>query len=257
MAISRVDTTSVANQSVLTHTAPTPVGVAAGDLLIVATSASLATLPVWTASSYTGWTIAEDLSESSMLTRILYRIADGTSADNPPAVATNASAHRVSQAGAYRGVDTASPFIAEAGTVHVSTTAATAHAAPAISNTDAAAWAVFLGAARQVATPLTWTPPTGLVEQEDQDTALATTNNTAATWADSNGATLATGSITYTGTTSATTAQANVWAAFLKPAATGGGTNLDKLRLGASVVGLRVGSATPSAVYLGATKVWP
>lgn len=39
-------------------------------------------------------------------------------------------------------------------------------------------------------------------------------------------------------------------------APTGGG-NLDALRLGASVVGLRVGAVTPSAAYLGSVKVWP
>lgn len=36
-----------------------------------------------------------------------------------------------------------------------------------------------------------------------------------------------------------------------------GSTSLDKLRLGSGTVGLRVGSATPTAAYLGATQVWP
>lgn len=34
-------------------------------------------------------------------------------------------------------------------------------------------------------------------------------------------------------------------------------TNLNKLRLGANTVGLRVGTATPSKAYLGSTQVWP
>lgn len=37
----------------------------------------------------------------------------------------------------------------------------------------------------------------------------------------------------------------------------GAPTTLDLLRLGANVVDLRVGTATPSAVYIGTTQVWP
>lgn len=34
-------------------------------------------------------------------------------------------------------------------------------------------------------------------------------------------------------------------------------TNLDKLKLGTNLVGLRVGTNTPSKIYLGSTQVWP
>lgn len=88
-----------------------------------------------------------------------------------------------------------------------------------VQSLQGAAWAVYFGAARQVATPLTWTPPTGFTERQDADSGLSSTAKLAATLADSN-AVVTTGTYTYTGTTSGASPQATAWAAFLRAAST-------------------------------------
>jgi hypothetical protein len=222
VAISLVGTTSKPETTSVASTTPTPVtGVAAGDLLIVMVGLSRS-LSAFGEASYTGWTIISDLATAAMVTRVVYRIADGTATDNPPTFTNSGTtAQANSVCAAYRGVDTTTPFIDQNSQVHPGT-ASTTHDAPAITNTDANAWAAFGGLARQSTTDLSWTPPTGLTELQDTTSGTASTNNCYATWDDSEGP-VATGTVTYSGTTASSTAQAVVWAGFLNPG--GGGTN--------------------------------
>jgi hypothetical protein len=221
VAISYVNSTIKCEINTVAGTAQAgtaPAGVAAGDWLIICASASVGTLPVWSSTTFTGWTTQLSLSETAMITLFLWRIADGSGTDTPPTISTNAAAHRVTVVGCYRGVDNASPLIASNGQVAAATQ--TVQATPSITNTDAAAWAVYIGTARQVVSPLTWSATAGnlvTAERQDADTGLtASTNNTAGTLYDSNGV-VATGAATLSATTSATTPQSTVWGAFLKP----------------------------------------
>jgi hypothetical protein len=226
VAISRVatsGTTPGAGTAVATITATTPTGATTGDLLIVAATNSSGTLRTWSAGSYTGWTIAEDMTETNQICRVIYRILDGTGADAPPAMATSSTGQMVAVAGAYRGVDPVTPFIAESGQIEPAT--ATSHSAPALTNTDVNAWGVLVGSSSRNVTPMTWTPGAGLTELQDLDSGLAGTTNATMTWCDTNGVVGSTGAITYSATTSgAAVGQAEMWAAFLTPAAAGGTT---------------------------------
>lgn len=54
------------------------------------------------------------------------------------------------------------------------------------------------------------------------------------------------------------TATANTWVIGVEvPAGSAGPVNLDKVRVGSTVAGIRVGSITPSGLYVGSNKVWP
>jgi hypothetical protein len=210
-----VDSQMATAQSVTGVAPPALTGVAVGDLLIVSASASLGTTPVWAAASYTGWSIIEDVSTTAMIERILTRVADGTSLDTPPAVDTSATAHHIRTASAYRS---ASGISVESS--QLSAASQTAQPAPTQVNPDANALAIYIGHARQVATPLTWTPGAGLTTRVTGETGLATTNNSAVIVADTAGP-VAAGNVDLTATTSAATARAFAWAAVLSP---GGGT---------------------------------
>jgi len=118
---------------------------------------------------------------------------------------------------AYRGVDNASPILVEDGTSQTGANQSV-HSAPAINNTDAAAWGVYGLNFRSVATPATITSGTGLTERLDDEVGAGNTSNLCAGVADSNGA-VATGSVTWSGTSSGTTSIAVMWAAFLRPSA--------------------------------------
>lgn len=224
MAISLVGSNGAVQPATGTSITPATVaGVAAGDLLICS-AAQPRTLSAFTNASYTNWTTLVNVQNSgaTLFVQIIYRIADGTASDNPPAMAYGSNtAGSASVSGAYRGVDNVSPFIAQNN--QFNGTAGTAIAAPAITNTDAAAWSVFIGTFRGTATPISWTPPTGMTERQDKDAAVATSNNDAMELADSNGV-VATGAATYTGTASASAAIGGgfAWAGFLKPATAAG-----------------------------------
>ena len=218
MAISYVDSTVAKAQAVTTLQATSPTGTATDDLVVLAHHGSnqSSNTASWSATSYTGWTIAEDIVEASMVTRILFRVLDGSGNDAFPTVDSPLAVHRLVTAATYRGVNPTAPFIAESGIAHTAAASATT-ATPSANNTDAAAWAVVAAGARQVATTLNFTPPAGLTERQDDQLALGTTNNAAAGWFDSAGV-IATGTTTYT-ITHQSTAQATVWQGILNPAA--------------------------------------
>jgi hypothetical protein len=243
MAISRVDTVTTTTSSTATTITPTAAtGVASGDLLIVVCTASRAAA-VFSAASYTGWTILHDQNSDSYNTRVLTRIADGSAADAPPQMDyTGATAAAIAIAAAYRGVDTTTPFIAESLVNY--TTAGTLVNGPSLTNTDAAAWGVFWAGARSTiptAPPVSWTPGSGLLELEDSDTGLTNANDCPNTWCDSNG-TVATGSVTYSATLSESEARSRAWSGLLKPAVVGGGT--DYTASPADTVGLTDSAST-------------
>jgi hypothetical protein len=241
--VSYVSSSIVAAQSVANQTGTALTGVQPGDFLLIGTCASLATQPVWTATTFTGWTTQINTSVTSMPVLYLWRIANGTSADNPPTIATNANAHRVTVAGAWRGVDNTNPFIASNG--QGETASQTSQPTPSLTNTDPAAWAIYLSFARQVATPLTWSPGAGspvTTERQDKDVALAQTNNAAGCLYDSNGPVAA-----QTGTlwanTSTATSRVYAWGAFLRPAAAAAPAYTGTAAL--SGTGSLTGSGTP------------
>lgn len=253
MAITRVGTTITttvpAGSTGITPTSPA--GVIAGDVIIVAASVSRVST-TFSTSSYPGWVVADDLTETAMVTRVMWRVADGTAVDDPPLMSfTSSPGSAVATVAAYRGVDTASgPLLAHAGQVAASSQ--TSHPAPTLTNTDAGAWGVYAGHARQVATPLTWTAGAGLLELEDADNGASNLTNVGAIWADSNG-TVATGAVTYSATTSATTAQSSAWAALLRaPSTTPGSATV----LGATAtvtVDAASGTLAGSALVVGVT----
>jgi hypothetical protein len=117
---------------------------------------------------------------------------------------------------AFRGVDTAAPFLDELAGRQNSLTAT--HNLLSVSSTDADAWAVVTLVAREVASPFTATPGAGLVQRVDQDNGVAGTSNTLYFAADSNGP-VTVGPHGYRVTTSSATSHAVGWAGILKPAA--------------------------------------
>jgi hypothetical protein len=254
--ISRVGFTSTGppGASSTTITPVLPAGTASGDFAIVSATFSR-TGTLWALSSYPGWILQQDTVDGSIFTRILTRVLDGTSADNPPTFTNDGTAAaNVGTCVVYRGVDNTTPLITQALRLHTEASNV-AHPASAITNNDSGAWGIYLGTARQVATPLTWTPGTGLTEIIDRDSTNGTTNNCAVIHADTNGS-VGTGAVTYTASTSAATASAIMGAAFLKPAA--GVSNLDKLRIGNSIpTAIKIGTETVSKVYLGSVQIWP
>jgi hypothetical protein len=247
--VSYVSSSIVAAQTVPNQTAGALTGVQPGDFLLIGTCASLATQPVWTTTTFTGWTTQINTSVTSMPVLYLWRIADGTSADNPPTIATNANAHRVTVAGAWRGVDNTNPFIASNG--QGETVSQTSQPTPSLTNTDPAAWAIYLSFARQVATPLTWSPTAGnpvTTERQDKDVALAQTNNAAGCLYDSNGV-VAAQTVALAASTSAATSRVYAWGAFLRPASAAAPAYTGTAAL--SGTGSLTGSGTPRVARSG------
>jgi hypothetical protein len=213
--VNELTTTVPASSTGITPSLPT--GVAVDDLILVMVAGSQGTITGWGESSYSGWNLLEDaLPAGALYVRVLYRFATGTSGDNPPTLTFTGGAGGIAMAGVYRGVDTTTPFIAEA--LQADTASSASQPTASLTNTNANAWAVVAGVARQVASPLSWTPDAALVERADAEIGTANTNNAAMEWTDSNGP-VATGTYSYTLTTSAVTARAATWFVFLKPAA--------------------------------------
>lgn len=189
-----------------------PVGTQAGDLLICFCSENKAATITDPGGS---WILLDGpISETAQTSKTYYLISSGS--DTAPTASSATTGQWRMDIAAYRGVDNTTPFIAHGGQVEAGSTAT--HSAPALTNTDSNAWGVFAAAFRQVATPSSWTPGAGLTERTDADTGVAGTGNMAQCFCDSNGP-VATGSVTYSATGSASSAQATMWAAFLTPAA--------------------------------------
>lgn len=205
-----------------------PTGIQSGDFIILAVNRSL-NYPI--AATPTGWTWLENVIDSgtapsAATTDVYYRLATGTETTTGPTFSTATATRFITTAAVYRGVDSTSPFIDHGGQVTTSTTAN--RVGPALTNTNVNAWGVYLTNIRNVATPVTFTPPAGLTERLLVDiggsTNTGVNSNMACEWADTAGPAGSTGSITYTGTSSPTTTIGIVWAAFLTVAtATGGG----------------------------------
>lgn len=224
MPITRVGTASVsAAASSSAITPPTVAGTAAGDLIVCAASTGRP-LSSFTNQTYTGWTtLFRDTSGNGNLHgQLIYRIANGTAADDPPSMAygTN-TAGSVAITAVYRGVDGATPFIAQNFANHAPS--GDTIFAPAITNNSAGAWGVYYGAYRSVASPARWTTTTPLVEHQDADAGISSSNNAATIWADTDG-NAATGTISYSAVAqvSINTDNGRAWAGFLNPAASGG-----------------------------------
>ena len=219
MAISRVG--AVANQTTDSTLTPSvistiPAGIQSGDFCILALSVNR---DVTVTQAPAGWAFLRRVEDTTTSKFDLYtRVSSGegitatTTYSQPTAVACALISHVV----AYRGVDTSTPFIAEAGTNETGTSVAT-HSAPTLTNTDAGAWGVFEAAVR-LAGPTSWTVGAGLTELLDTDGGLATGNNLVALTADSNGP-VPTGSVTYSGTNPAGSSLGVMWAGLLRPAA--------------------------------------
>jgi hypothetical protein len=134
-----------------------PTGIAAGDVIFLSicrnVDAVLSTTP-------SGFTFVRNIIDTGTAPAaahmdLYYKIADGTETTTGPTVAAStapATTYWIVQCAVYRGVDTTTPFIVENGQAHTAASS-TSHPAPAITNTDANAWAVFAGVFRQVATP--------------------------------------------------------------------------------------------------------
>lgn len=195
---------------------PTHADVEADDLLLVQVVEPTTTPTVTVPPA--GYTLLRDLSDTQH-TLIYYRVATGDASDDF-SMTWSSGARWTAISGAYRGVDTSSPFIAEDGMNEPGS--GTSHSAPAITNTDTHAVGVFLADWRGTATPISWTPPAGMTERQDVDGGVASTANHVSTLADTDG-TVGTGAVTYTGTSSASSSSATMWAAFLRPASAGGG----------------------------------
>lgn len=224
MPITRVGTASVAvAASSSSITPPTVAGTTAGDV-IICTAAQGRPLSSFTNATYAGWTtlVNETTANGNLHTQVIYRVANGTTADNPPTMAygTNTSAS-VALTAVYRGVDTAAPFSAQGHAAHAPSGATIF--APALANASAASWAVYFGAFRGKASPATWLADAPLIEHLDTEAGLGSSNNTANLWADTNGP-AATGTVTYSGTASVTvnTDNGRAWAGILAPANPGG-----------------------------------
>lgn len=225
MAISRVGNASTTAGDVTPTTSSgavtLPSGLAAGDLLIIAVHRQL-DYPL-TSSTPTGYTLLRNILDvgttpNAAQTDIFYKIASGSEGTSGPTFTTGTAARWIVHTGAYRGVNTTTPFIVENGQAKAA--GSTANDAPAITNNDADAWGVYIGMGRGVATPVSWSPPTGMVERLDTDLAVANTSNGYAEWSDTAGP-VATGAVTYTATLSSATGTATAWAAFLKPITSG------------------------------------
>lgn len=207
---------SVSNST--SQAATMPATFSAGDLLICFVGRIQDY--VLTSSTPTGWTFLRNIIDSGTAPAaahvdIYYKIAAG--GDSAPTFTTGTATRWLVYIASYSGVDSTTPFLTESGQVESGAGTTTVHSAPALTNTNASAWGIFYYMARQVATPVTSTPGTGLTERADTENGVALTNNGFSELADSNGP-VATGSTTYSATSSGGTAIASMWAAFLTPA---------------------------------------
>jgi hypothetical protein len=196
-----------------------PAGVQANDLILLAVHRSQDYAISSTPTGYISLDTVVDTgtSPTATATDIYYRFADGTESTTGPTFSVATATRFIVHSAVYRGVDTTAPFIAHGGQATATSTAN--RVAPALTNTNTNAWAVYATALRQVASPVSFTPPTGMTERQDTDIGVTTTTNLAAEWAGTAAAIGSTGSITYTGTSSGATSISTAWAAFLKPAA--------------------------------------
>lgn len=216
MAISFVNVgTTNAPGANITVNATMPASTASGDILILDASINKAT----TFTTPSGWTLLDSMDETAMIHRICWKVATGS--DSDPTCDFGVTGQIITHIAAYRGVDNSTPFIAHAGTNNTGSSSVNC-AAPSITNTDAGAWAVGSYSARQIVTPSSFTPPSGMTERADVDSGNGTSANMASCFDDTNG-TVGTGSVTYTAVYSGSTAQSTSWAAFLLPATGGGG----------------------------------
>lgn len=248
MSISFVGSTSSATAAGATSTTVTPsipAGVAASDVLILALAdgADPATL-----TGPAGWTQVDSVIDTGTAPAearmtVWWKVATGS--DTAPTVTAGSSTRWVAMLMAYRGVDNVTPFIDHSGQAESGGSSTTVHTAPTITNTDAGAWGLYALASRQVATPYSATPGTGLTERIDQEVGNAGTTNTLGYWADSNG-TVATGSVTYSATGSAGSAFAAIWAGLLKPSTAGSDTTAPSVPTGVTAVGTSAYKVTVS-----------
>jgi hypothetical protein len=218
VAISWVAAGTAVSVNTTTATSNMPTGWAAGDLLIWFLDSNQDSTQ--TATTPSGWTLLRSTSDvgaspvgSTM--KIFWKIA--ATGDTAPSSTLSPAAQNMSQIVAYRGVDRGSPFLTENAIAEAGAGTTTVHSAPALTNTDPAAWGIFHATNRGNASPATWTPGTGLTERTDVESSLGTSANVASETSDTNGP-AAVGSATYSGTSSSGTAIATMWAAFLRPA---------------------------------------
>lgn len=211
MAISYVATgVATGNGTALTSVLPT--GYAADDVLLwVTCSNANVTLTVAPA----GYTLVRRITDSTFHIFEVYR-KTAVASETAPTATWSGTARWHTHLVAYRGVDTAAPFVVENGAAIGST--ATVHSAPALVNTDAAAWGVY-AAACELTSPASWTPGAGLTERADTDNLFVNAANPVQVLADTASAP-GTGTYTFQATSSASTSVGCMWAAFLKPAAT-------------------------------------
>lgn len=203
----------------LSLTGSIPAGVTAGDVLI-ATVSRTHNYPL--TATEPGWTLLRNIIDpgsapAAAHTDVFWRVTDD--ADPPPAFAVSASTTRWTiNVAAYRGVDTAAPFLAENGQGETGPGSTTAHSAPTLTNTDPSAWLVFHLAFRQVDSPASVVHGAGLVERLDTDAGVVSSTNLVSTWADSGGPVPA-GSVASSAASPSGTALAVMWAGLLRPAA--------------------------------------
>lgn len=197
-----------------------PGSIAVNDLIVIAVAQSAE----YTASLPSGYTRVSgspfiDTGATAGVQGTLdvfYKFATTTSEVAP--TFTWGTALRVNtMAAVYRGVDTASPFDAQAAQIKISSS--TAWAATALTNADATAWGVYAVIMRQLTTPITFAPPSGMTERLDVDAGFGGNANVASEWADTAGP-AATGTITYSATSSGASGNGVSWSAFLNPGPT-------------------------------------
>lgn len=220
-----------------------PAGVAANDVLILEVGDGLDPTAITTPA---GWTLQRrtvDAGTAPAEAAISAFWKAAGSSETAPSLTASVATRWHTLIRAFRGVDNTNPFITENGIAEAGASTTTVHSAPALTNTDAGAWGIFSVCSRQVATPYTFTPGTGLTERVDQDTGVASTTNTAFEASDTNGP-VATGSVTYSATGSAGSGIAAMWAALLRPASTGGAS----VAAAASVSGALTVTAAASAI---------
>lgn len=193
-----------------------PSGFSADNLLILAFSDPVSRTVT---TDFAGYTFVREVTDgTTWRTRYYTRIAQA--GDTTVTAAMSGSGRWVTQQVAYSGVDTTAPLLVEDGQAQASTS--DVFSAPAITNSDANAWAVYHGGVRGI-TGGSWTPGAGLTERIDTDGTLTAANVTAE-FADSDGP-VTIGAHTYSGTASQPTSGiGDAWAAYLKPASAGGGT---------------------------------
>jgi len=221
MAISYVGAAAAgqSDSSLRTSQAATlPTGIVATDVLIFTVNRSLA---AGISSTPTGLTFVRTILDpvgaaqggTAVHTDVYRALGDVAT----PTFSSATACRWIVNCAAYRGVDNTSPILVEDGTNQAGT-GQSVHSAPALNNTDATAWGAFGLNFRSVATPASTTPGTGLTERLDGEAGVPSTANICASLHDSNGP-VATGSATWSGTSSGTTSFAVMWAAFLRPSA--------------------------------------